>query len=138
MPRLCFLAGAFGLLAGLTLAAPVSAEEGDVCRPQKIIRYLDVDIAVEPPSGAADREVMLSARCLPADRPVIVWSGQSFDSVQPVASGSIGPGGSFEGSAMVPAGAEPGEAYYFAIMIDDHVVGTGSFLVEGEGESTTQ
>ncbi len=137
MLRRRFLVTACGVIAGLALAMPAAAEE-EICRPQKIIRYLDVDIAVTPPSGPADREVTLSARCLPADRSVIVWSGQDFDAVQPVGSGSISAGGNFESAATVPANAAPGQNYYFAIMIDDHIVGTGAFLVDGEAESVTQ
>lgn len=140
MSELRFLTGVCGIAAGLVLAslpAAASAQE-DVCRPQKVIRYLDVDVAVTPPSGAPASQVTLSARCLPADRDVIVWSGQSFDAVQPVASGSINAGGSFAASATVPAGATPGESYYFAIMIEDHIVGTGSFQVDGAAEPATQ
>ena len=137
MLRRRFLVSACGVIAGLALAVPAAAQE-DVCRPKKIIRYLDVDIAVTPPSGQADREVTLSARCLPADRSVIVWSGQDFDAVQPVGTASISSGGSFESAATVPANAAPGENFYFAIMIDDHIVGTGAFLVDGDAESVTQ
>ncbi|MGH6922257.1 MAG: hypothetical protein ACRED5_00675 [Propylenella sp.] len=119
------------VLAGTPAVA--SAEDG-VCRPKKIVRYLDVDLSVLPASGPADQAVTLSARCLPADRPVIVWSGQSFDDVRPVATGSIDSAGRFGADATVPADAEPGEKYFFAIMIDDHIVGTGAFEVDKPAE----
>jgi hypothetical protein len=128
------------ILAALALAgapAAASAEEG-VCRPKKIVRYLDVELSVSPASGPADRAVTLSARCLPAGRPVIVWSGQSFDDVHPVATGSIDSAGSFTADATVPADAEPGEKYVFAIMIDDHIVGTGAFEVDKPDTPTVQ
>jgi hypothetical protein len=129
-----------GVLLALVLAAyPLSAAAEDkACRPQKIVRYLDVDVAVSPPSGSADSEVTLSARCLPADSPVIVWSGQEFDAVHPVSSGSIDSLGSFHADATVPADAQPGESYYFAVMIDDHIVGTGAYLVHGEDEPVAE
>jgi hypothetical protein len=134
------LPGRYVILAALLLAVHLpsaSAQEG-ACKPQKSVRYLDVDVAVSPPSGPADRAVTLSARCLPADRPVIIWSGQEFDAVRPVSTGSIDSAGSFVADATVPADAEPGKSYYFAIMIDDHVVGTGSFTVDGEEGSAVQ
>ncbi len=127
-----------GLLALTLLSHPLAAAEHELCRPQKAVRYLDVDVAVSPPSGPADRQVALSARCLPAERPVIIWSGQEFDAVRPVSNGSIDSLGRFAAQAAVPADAEAGKDYYFAIMIDDHVVGTGSFLVDGEEEPAAQ
>jgi hypothetical protein len=123
------------VLTGVSAAA---SAEGGACRPKKIVRYLDVKLSVSPPSGPADRAVTLSARCLPADRPVIVWSGQSFDDVHPVAAGSIDSAGSFTVEATVPADAEPGEKFYFAIMIDDHIVGAGAFEVDRPGEPAVQ
>ena len=125
-----------GLLLALVFALPAlaaSAQE-EACKPKKAVRYLDIELAVSPQSGPADRDVTLSARCLPADAPVIIWSGQEFDDVRPVSSGSIDALGSFVADATVPPEAEPGKSYYFAIMIDDHVVGTGAFLVDGEDE----
>lgn len=138
MPR--SLTFRYGLLLALAIAAPslsVAAEQR-ACKPQKIVRYLDVEVAVTPHGGAPDSQVTLLARCLPAERPVVIWSGQAFDAVRPVSTGSIDALGSFSADATVPADAEPGESYYFAVMIDDHIVGTGSYLVDGEGESTAQ
>jgi hypothetical protein len=126
-------------LCGLMLVlACASAQEAMACKPQKIIRYLDVDIAVEPPSGAPGRDVTLSADCLPADRPVTIWSGPAFDSVLPVGGGATDSAGHLAASASVPASAEPAKSYYFAVMMESHVVGTGAFQVEGEPPANTQ
>jgi len=127
--------GLYGLMLGLACA---SAQEAAACKPQKVIRYLDVEIAVEPPAGAPGQQVTLSADCLPADRPVIVWSGQAFDSVLPVGDGATDSAGHLAASASVPADAEPDEGYYFAVMMEGHIVGTGAFLVEGEPDTNAQ
>lgn len=131
MPRV--LSGAYGGLVGLALVVLSSSAfaEEKACRPEKIIRYIDVDVSVTPSAGPADQQVTLSARCLPADSPVIIWGGQDFDAVRPVSTGTIDALGSFAADARVPADAEPGKSYYFAIMIDEQVVGTGAFQVDG-------
>jgi hypothetical protein len=123
--------------AGLAAAQALSAAaDGSACPAVRDLRYLDVEIVVTPAAGPAAQAVTLSAACLPENRPALVLRGQDLGAMQPVALGATDAAGAFEGTTEVPAEAAPGAEYYFALVIDDQAVGSGSFRVDGVAPAT--
>lgn len=121
-----------GIMTAIALSSGAALADGDAaCKPKKSVRFLNVTVDIAPPGGGAGQTVTLTARCLPADRDAIILAGPAFDAVRPIGGGATDSLGGFEATASVPADAAPGSDYYFAIMIDDHAVGTAAFKVEG-------